>query len=228
MASSTLPVPAGVTYIHLPKISTLGVKLNVASEAARGEFLHKIDDDDWYRPDLISASVKATISLGGWWKPLAQEAIVTLDRYYTILLREWKFYEIGPRLKAGTSMFMGRKLWVTHKWNEGAERGADWEFYREHPTHRAVSLSDPGFCTVIRHGLGHAWVTRNDSAVEQDFKVKGAEISPHALPMDPSDLSFYRRMSEALPPSFDAPTVGVVRDPAYWNARARFKWGSHP
>jgi glycosyltransferase involved in cell wall biosynthesis len=225
MAASALPVPSGVTYIHVPKISTLGAKLNIASAAARGEFLHKIDDDDWYRSDLISASVRVVFGRRG---RETQNVLVALDRYYTILLREWEFYHIGPKLKAGTSMFFGREMWERRSWNEGIERGADWEFYRDHPTHIPGTLSDPGFCTTIRHGLGHAWVTRNDVAVEQDFKAKGVQVSPYALPMSADDLEFYRRMRGALRPEFGAPTVAVARDPSYWNAKSKFGWGSQP
>lgn len=224
MKSAEMPVPSGVRYIHLERPHTLGAKLNIGCREAKGEFFHKIDDDDWYRSDLISLSATMAISAG----TESRRCIVSLGCYYTLLLREWRFVYVGPKLRAGTSMFMGRWLWEQMPWNDSAERGADWLFYGDHPTHRHMSLIDPGLCTTLRHGLGHAWVTRNGVSVEDDFKRSGVEVPREKIPMSDEDLAFYRELRESGLKEFVAPSVAPVKDRAYWVARARFRWGSAP
>ena len=45
-----------VRYIRLTRPTPTGTKLNIGIEAARGEIIQKLDDDDFYRADFLAAS----------------------------------------------------------------------------------------------------------------------------------------------------------------------------
>src|ERR1051326_3156683 len=46
-----------VTYIRLDARTPTGTKLNLGVEAARGDILQKLDDDDYYAPRFLSSAV---------------------------------------------------------------------------------------------------------------------------------------------------------------------------
>src|SRR5215831_17693241 len=47
-----------VKYIRLTSSAPTGTKLNIGIEAARGEIVQKLDDDDFYAPGFLSAAVR--------------------------------------------------------------------------------------------------------------------------------------------------------------------------
>ena len=60
-----VPEDKRILYVRLDEKFTLGAKLNLACEHARGEIIAHWDDDDWYSPRRLSTQVEA----------LAQDAI---------------------------------------------------------------------------------------------------------------------------------------------------------
>lgn len=54
---SIVPDLPGIIYIRLPGTYSIGSKRNKACEAARGEIILHMDDDDWYATDWVTKSV---------------------------------------------------------------------------------------------------------------------------------------------------------------------------
>lgn len=56
---SPAPLPTGMELVVMPAGTLLGAKLNAGIAAAKGDLLHKWDDDDLYAPGFLARGVAA-------------------------------------------------------------------------------------------------------------------------------------------------------------------------
>jgi len=104
-----LPCDPRIRVLRLERRTSIGVKRNLACEAAAGEFIAHWDDDDWYAPSRLSAQAA----------PLLEGAadITAFDNTLFFDLEGWRFWHCEPALyrqlfagavHGGTLMFRRR------------------------------------------------------------------------------------------------------------------------
>jgi spore maturation protein CgeB len=100
-----------VKVLTFPNIVSLGLKLNASIAQAQGEFIAKMDDDDWYFPnylqDMILTFDFSGADLAGKWSfPVWLEAQDKL-----ILRNPGHEHKLAPPFVAGPT-FVARKAWL--------------------------------------------------------------------------------------------------------------------
>lgn len=108
-------VPPGATNIHLVRLhkfgqASIGAKLNFGIEAAHGEILARIDDDDWYHPCRLSLQVQALLTENARMSGSDQTTLVDLRTD-----EAWRYEYIPNRLSShyvlGGTMMFTREFW---------------------------------------------------------------------------------------------------------------------
>ena len=164
-AVGRIPVP--VTVIRVAAREPLGTVLNVASAAASGSFITKMDDDDLYHPshvgDLMSASEYSGAQLVGKY----HEVTYLADVDKTIEVQRGKGEAYAWHVSGAALVISRPDLANCGGWRRIPSSvdvalvddviRAGGAVYR---THGAGLVS-------IRHGRGHTWATTNDRELER-------------------------------------------------------------
>jgi glycosyltransferase involved in cell wall biosynthesis len=61
-AAALVPDGAAITYIKLEVQLMLGTKLNLGIDAAAGQIIQKLDDDDYYHPEFLQTTIQALLA----------------------------------------------------------------------------------------------------------------------------------------------------------------------
>lgn len=106
-----IPEHPAIRYIYLEKKITLGAKLNLACQYAKGDIIVHWDDDDWYASRRISYQVEALQNTG-------KELCGINDLLYYDLSRKKAFQYVYPsNLQTwllGSSLCYKKELWQSH------------------------------------------------------------------------------------------------------------------
>jgi glycosyltransferase involved in cell wall biosynthesis len=186
-----VPADPTIRYLRLPQRTALGSKLNLAIDQAEGEVIQKLDDDDYYAPDMLEAMMSA---LGGQ-DPL--RTVAGLDCFLVLIAATGHVTFSGHGWFAGNSLCFHRTLWVRRPFREVAS-AEDWWFLRDQqPVLRRVCR--PELCIVVRHDQGHTWVSNGREAVTAAFARGPAAATPLAALVDEADLAFYAALRTPTP-----------------------------
>ena len=156
-----------VTIRHVPARRTLGEALNAAVEAASGDLVTKLDDDDLYDVDHLDDLVEALRYSGATLVGKGSE-FVHLGEIDLTIRRLPKGAESNSRTIAGGTLMIGRDdLRRVGGWQR-APRSVDQLLMddvleaggRIHRTH-------PYGFVLNRHGRGHTWDTPTDYFLRQ-------------------------------------------------------------
>ncbi|MCC7024714.1 MAG: glycosyltransferase family 2 protein [Thermomicrobiales bacterium] len=99
---------AGGTLVRLPPGTPLGSKLNAGIARARGLLIQKMDDDDWYGPDFLAASVAA---LDRRWRVACRPALVFLSPFLFFDLARWEIRRSRQGHLPGATLLFPRDIW---------------------------------------------------------------------------------------------------------------------
>jgi len=185
--------PGNVRYFVRPgKKATIGAKANFAIERAKGDILHRQDDDDWYHPRLLSEL----------WEMAAVDPVKTVTRLYefsVFLLLPWKYKICGERpWLLGTSIMFHRKFWEPNHFREDIPDSEDF-YFRKGGAQREAILRRKDACVVLRHGLSHGWTRMYGGQMVDDYFAK---LADYPVPIDKvlpaEDLEFYRKLREKI------------------------------
>lgn len=136
-----------VHYIRLEERTPVGAKMNIGIEAARGDILQKLDDDDYYGPDFLSL---ASERLAGSGNP---RAMVAWCCFSVLIAGDGELFYSGHGWKAGGTLCFRRELWQQHRFREefASEPSLDSWFIRDNqPEILRVCASDQYM--LVRHG----------------------------------------------------------------------------
>ena len=123
-ADPSTPTGLPVTVLRFPSEAVFGTVLSEASAAASGEWLAKMDDDDWYGADHLSDLVAAADYSGADLIGKGSEFVYIEDDDVTIR-RDLGNSEVESRtLAGGTLLVRTEALRATHGWR-GVARGVD-------------------------------------------------------------------------------------------------------
>lgn len=189
-----LPEDPRITYVVLKDRHPLGTKLNIGVEYTKGPFLLKMDDDDWYHPDFMSAAIHSLLEQD------FENGITRFRRAPMLLLKPWQLRAIGYYdAKVGNAMCFNRKMWEKTPFQD-IPRRVDTMFWKDHPEHTDVIIKDPDLVCMVRHGIGHLWTEYLEGySVEDFFGGSRPEYETAIEKFFPSeDLEFYRRIREEI------------------------------
>jgi glycosyltransferase involved in cell wall biosynthesis len=181
------PKSERVRYIRLTQPTSLGVKLNIGIEQARGDVLQKMDDDDYYHPDFLRRSVENL--------PAAtrEHALSAWEAFLLLFLEEPRLRYVGRGLAAGGTLCFGRELWRRHAFRD-VPRAVDTGFLQDSQPqiHRIFA---PEQYIVVRHGA-NTWI-KERSGADTDGHLRRMPVYPKKLyqVVGRENYEFYRALA---------------------------------
>ena len=134
----------GVRYLRLTQPSVQGTKINLGIEAARGEWIQKLDDDDYYAPAFLATSARN--------RPASDFAgtIVTRCCFLLTMRGRKEVWHSGHGWNTGGSLFFHRSLWKTQPFRD-VNQSVDTHLLRDlRPEIKRIC--DVEQYIVVRHG----------------------------------------------------------------------------
>jgi glycosyltransferase involved in cell wall biosynthesis len=169
--SDLIPHDDRIRYIRLDKKITLGGKLNLACEYARGDIIAHWDDDDWYALHRLSYQVQALVP--------GKVDVCGLSRllYYDLQSgRAHKYvYPPGQHIwLLGSELCYFKAFWATHRFAD-IQVGMDTRFVWSADPRRVVPLTDCTFAVHMIHAhnvspkrpQGACWHPHPERDIEQ-------------------------------------------------------------
>jgi hypothetical protein len=143
-----VPADDRLLYVRLDQKMTLGAKLNLACEYARGEIIAHWDDDDWYAPRRLSCQLAALAN--------DRAEICGINRLLYYDLRSGRAYEYvyPPEQRVwllGSELCYRKKHWETHRFVEN-NVGMDARFVWAADPRSVLPMKDHTFAVHMIHG----------------------------------------------------------------------------
>ena len=133
-----------LTYIRLSASTPTGTKLNLGIEAARGDILQKLDDDDFYAPGFLTAAV------GRLQRARRRDALVVWCCFFVLIARERGLYFSGHGWNTGGTLCFRRGLWERHRFRDMYASSDSWFIRDNQPFIARVCAAEQYL--VVRHG----------------------------------------------------------------------------
>jgi len=145
--SDLVPVHEEIRYYRLEKKITLGAKLNMACDYAKGEIIANWDDDDWYSDKRLSAQVSALQEPG--------ISVCGINRllYYDFRNRKGYQYVYPSNMRVwllGSSLCYTRALWKKNGFAD-INVGMDGLFVWATPPEQVKVMSSNRFSVHMIH-----------------------------------------------------------------------------
>lgn len=182
-----------VRYIRLEERAPAGVKMNLGIEAARGEILQKLDDDDYYSPEFLTIATEHLLSSD---HPRAMAAWCC---FAVLIASEPGIFYSGHGWQAGGTLCFRRGLWEQQRFRETFEANPSFDslFIRDTQA-EIVRVCAPDHYMLVRHG-GNVWHRIRSAGrlwgVEEYFLTR--ERFPKTMEEvvdDPGSIAFYREL----------------------------------
>lgn len=166
----------------------LGTKMNLGFEAARGDVLQKLDDDDYYHPDFLRASA-ATLESAG-----KEEVIVAWDCFLLWTAGDDRLRFSGFNRQAGSTLAFPRSVWERTKFRD-IPKSVDSRFLEDAQT-TVLGVRAPEMHVVFRHGA-NTWNQLRSGRPTDDWARSLPEY-PKTLEqvVGEETAAFYRRYAE--------------------------------
>jgi len=175
-----------VRYVRTAPSVTLGTRLNLGIEQARGSILQKIDDDDIYLPAFLDKAV-ATLQGAG-----TEDAITAWDCFFILLQGEMDLRFSGHGWAAGGTLCFSRKVWERCGFRD-VPAAVDEGFLADcKATLKAVCA--PDLYVLVRHGR-NTWRTMRGSTVDDYFHTLPRSGRGVADLVEPIDVDFYAALA---------------------------------
>jgi glycosyltransferase involved in cell wall biosynthesis len=141
---NAIPADGRIRYIHLDKRTPTGTKRNIGAEAAEGDIIANLDDDDWSSPHRIEDEVQRLLKTG--------KAVTGYNA--SILYDEVTkgFYKIPggpPYFASGSSQLYMRSWWDLHPYPD-CSFGEDSVFSRTARLADELAIAEPGEMLIVR------------------------------------------------------------------------------
>ena len=192
-AASIEALCAGVpnlTYIRLTAAAPTGTKLNLGIEAARGDILQKLDDDDFYAPGFLSAAVARLI------RARRRDALVVWCCFLVLIARERRLYFSGHGWNTGGTLCFHRDLWKRHPFR-GLHASSDSWFIRDTEPFIARVCAAEQYL-VVRHGANTWRRIEGYGPAEKYFRLRPSRKTVRDV-VGPRHAPFYRSLMTSGP-----------------------------
>jgi len=180
----------GVRYLRV-RVSTIGAKLNLGIEAARGDILQRIDDDDYYGPGFLKSSVDHLLGQD------PDRTLVTRCCFLTLIRSDGVLRQSGHGWTPGGAFCFFRALWRRTPFRD-INCSEDSHFLRDLQPD-VIRICQPGPYILVRHG-SNTWnsVRVKNSLVPtetDDYLRSRPPFEKTASQLfDNETLAFYRRL----------------------------------
>ena len=197
------PIEAlGGKLIRVPTGTPTGSKLNVGVEQARGRFLQRMDDDDWYAPSFMDIMVAGALQYQ------VDVCIPTLSFVLPFLffdVARWEIRQSHRSAAPGATFFFSRDAWEEHPFQPLTIDEDVW-FFREQQRWGAEVLPVRAleFFLAVRHRgftgeRGHVWThQRAGEQVEDYLKERPVYQRPPDEMLPAFALEVYRDLRREL------------------------------
>jgi glycosyltransferase involved in cell wall biosynthesis len=174
-ADEAAVVAAGGRLVRLEPGTPLGSKLNAGIEIARGRLIQKVDDDDWYGPDFLTAMVAA---LEDSWRVACRPTLVFLSPFLFFDLARWEIRRSMPGHMPGATLLFPREMWEEQPFRPLPGDEDVW-FLIDQSRLGATTLTVDAIETflAVRHaGLsldrGHTWTHQGSGEALDDYTLR--------------------------------------------------------
>lgn len=174
-----------VNHIHLDNPTSLGRKLNVGVEHARGAIIQKIDDDDYYHPQFLERAVGALMVKD-------QNHAVTWDCFLILLLGEQHVHYSGHGWTAGGTLCFRRQLWEQGHFRDVPNQ-VDTLFIADNRP-QMIKICAPELYILVRHGHNTWNHLSSGAAVDGYFEQLPVYHKPLGDLIEPLDRLFYNSL----------------------------------
>ena len=175
-----------VNYLRLHKPTSLGRKLNIGVEHARGSVLKKLDDDDYYHPDFLKRAVESLST------PDPEHTLVAWDCFLIFVVWEKHVRFSGHGWAAGGTLCFHRELWQQAKFRDLPHAVDEW-FIKDHQP-RIIRVCAPELYILVRHGR-NTWKSMRSGSVDDYFKRLPVYHKPLDALVEPIDRTFYHSLA---------------------------------
>jgi glycosyltransferase involved in cell wall biosynthesis len=139
--------------ITLAKRTPLGEKLNYGIDASNGQFLFKIDDDDYYSASYVSRMMEGVLSSAS-----DSKSVSFAQPYLFFDLRRRKFHMSDEQRCSGATLVFSRDSWIECPFRaDPSAVDASFLLDRLEMGHTLNPVYIGEMFIQIRHGLGHIW-----------------------------------------------------------------------
>lgn len=144
-----------IRFIRLTQKTHIGTKMNIGIEAAKGDIIQKLDDDDYYGPDFLSLAGQRLNASDD------PHALVAWCCFAVLIAGQGRLFHSGHGWQAGGTLRFHRELWKQNPFQDtsGSE---DSLFIKDNqPEILRVCAADQYM--LVRHGA-NAWKAVRDQA----------------------------------------------------------------
>jgi glycosyltransferase involved in cell wall biosynthesis len=188
----------GVRYLRPLQPATLGAKLNLGVESARGSIIQKIDDDDFYHADFLATSA-ANLPVRD------RETTLVARCCFLVLLRgDPLLRHSGHGWKAGGTFCFDRAMWRKSPFRD-VPRSVDSWFLRDHEPEIGRICRTEEYI-LVRHGC-NTWKSMTTGDADDYFRARPVYEKALRQVVPSEDLHFYRSLVlESRPPGLPSLT----------------------
>lgn len=179
-----------VRYIRLTTPANVGTKLNIGVEAARGELLQKLDDDDYYHPDFLRLAVAHHP------RRVARRTVVAWCCFLICLRGDPRLRFSGHGWKPGGSLSFHRELWLRRPFRDIPLSEDSW-FLRDHQP-RIVRVCAGDHYMVVRHGRNTWHEMWGAPSADEYFRQLPACGRTLGTVVTPDSLPFYQALTRPV------------------------------
>lgn len=187
-AADLIPDEDSIRYIQLDTHIHLGSKLNIGIEKSQGEIIQKLDDDDYYHPKFLTATVTNLLGHDTGY------SIVGFDRFLVLIAATGELKFSGHGWFAGGTLCFFRKLWEKGHFRN-VSTAEDWCFLEDHAPKR-IKILTPELYILVRHSVGHLWTTMGQLDVSEYFRRQPTYSLDLKDCLSAEDLAFYESLKK--------------------------------
>jgi len=201
----------GIRYLRTNVRLSLGSKLNLGIGVARGAIIQKLDDDDYYHPEFLSATVRSLLTGN------RRDSIVAFTSSLVLIAATGELKLRSKGMFAGGTFCFFRELWQRCAFRD-VSLAEDRLFLKDHEPVR-IGIDNPELYCLVRHALGHSWskvsrseekrhgqVTTDEDVTENLRKLPAYSKSLKEY-MPEEDFGFYENQMENGSNSSQPPTA---------------------
>lgn len=193
-----------IHYLQAKAPLTVGSKLNLGIQGARGPIIQKLDDDDYYHPEFLSATVGALRARN------QPNSIVAFTSCLVLIAATGELKCRSKGMFAGATFCFFRELWQRCPFRD-VSLAEDQLFLKDHEPAR-IGIDNPELFCLVRHAWGHSWTHVEGSEQNDQGQVKAGD-----------DVTEYLRKL----PAYSKSLQQYIPEEDLWFYESQIEDGSH-